>query len=195
MTSDKDLRKSLIHEISLCDNRLAHIFKSLRERGWYFQIKVLLKSFVSSDIMIEVVVTSPLLLTALMLMLMNLMLNVKLLPTATPFTWAECCLRKSILRKERKFWKKRFVLEENLSSKGDVVKPWVAPAVDVADFLLLDLPLRKSLRRNPLSRRSLETQSWDFASFRSSLIDSPVSELSHSLAHLWSQVWCQSPGR
>ena len=87
MTSDKDLRKSLIHEISLCDNRLAHIFKSLRERGWYFQIKVLLKSFVSSDIMIEVVVTSPLLLTALMLMLMNLMLNVKLLPTATPFTW------------------------------------------------------------------------------------------------------------
>ena len=41
----------------------------------------------NSDIMIEVVVTSPLLLTALMLMLMNLMLNVKLLPTATPFTW------------------------------------------------------------------------------------------------------------
>ena len=32
ITSDKDLRKSLIHEISLCDNRLPHIFKSLRER-------------------------------------------------------------------------------------------------------------------------------------------------------------------
>ena len=47
---------------------------------------------------------------------------------------------------------------KNLSSKGDVVKPGVAPAVDVADFLFLDLPLRKSLRSNPLPVRSLETQ-------------------------------------
>ena len=54
---------------------------------------------------------------------------------------------------------KVLVWKKNLSSKGDVVKPWVSPAVDVADLLLLDLPLRKSLRSNPLPRRSLETQS------------------------------------
>ena len=47
---------------------------------------------------------------------------------------------------------KVLVWKKNLSSKGDVVKPWVSPAVDVADLLFLDLPLRKSLRSNPLPR-------------------------------------------
>ena len=95
-------------------------------------------------------VTSPLLLTELMLMLMNLMLNVKLLPTATPFTWFEKVhSEKGLLEKARGSFK-------NLGRKGDIVKPRIASTVHIPDFLLLNLPLRKTLRRNPLPVRSLE---------------------------------------
>ena len=86
------LWKGLIHEIPLCDNRLPNIFQSLRDSD---ERAVPTNNVTFGDlgftfcfICLSVLwmVTSPLLLTGLMLMLMNLMLNVKLLPTATPFT-------------------------------------------------------------------------------------------------------------